>query len=154
VHGKLQLPPRAAELHAVDDRILLRHSIATGSMSDAAALAVGQSFIAAKASKPVPVPRSRMLREAKALSLHPLEREQTPGRGLVLARSERPAGIDLQRQRIAGTSLRCAGVWTKKRPARIGSSPCWLSVTQSCSSICSTSGSAPAAEGHERPQQT
>ena len=53
----------------------------------------------------------------------------------------------------AGTASRWAGVWTKKRPARIGSSPCWLSVTQSSSATRSTVGRVPAALGTRRVQQ-
>jgi hypothetical protein len=46
-----------------------------------------------------------------------------------------------------GTSPRCAGVWMKKRPARIGSSPCWLKVTQSASPTGSNFGFASEALG-------
>ena len=101
-------------------------SIATGSMSEAIARAAGHSRSAAKASRPVPVPMSARLAMLRAGRLQPVERDQAAGGGLVLAGAEGAAGVDLEaRPRPAGTASRCAGVWTKKRPARIGSSPAW-----------------------------
>ena len=47
----------------------------------------------------------------------------------------------------AGASPANAAVWTKKRPARTGSSPDWLSVTQSASGTRSGLARAPAALG-------
>ena len=44
----------------------------------------------------------------------------------------------------AGAEPRWVGVWTKKRPARIGCSPAWLIVTQSSSPSCSICGCAAA----------
>ena len=122
-------------------------SIATGSMSEAAARAVGQSRIAAKASSPVPVPRSSRLAKCAPVALSRSSARRQP---VVVSccpvPNARPASIS-NAMAPSGTASRCDGVCTKKRPARIGSSPAWLSVTQSSSPSRSTAGAAPAALG-------
>ena len=102
-----------------------------GSISDAIVLAFGHSAIAAKASRPVPVPISATLRAvtprafmAESMARHPAVVACWPVPKAWLA--------GITRSRAAG-SAGCSGVRTWKRPARIGSSPFWLSVTQSAS---------------------
>ena len=100
-------------------------------MSVAMHLASGHSASAAKASRPVPVPMSAMFANRCAVLLERVERLEAAAGGRVLAGAEGEAGIDLEIDRARG-SRRCVGVWTWKRPARIGWSPAWLIVTQSC----------------------
>ena len=85
--------------------------------------------------------------EIRALALQRVEGEQAAGRGLVLAGAEGAPGVDLEGDRARRHRSRWAGVWTKKRPARIGSSPCWLSVTQSSSPTRSAAARVPLALG-------
>ena len=59
-------------------------------------------------------------------------------------------GVDLEIDVPGGVGPRWVGVWTKKRPARIGCSPAWLIVTQSASPSCSTLRLAAAEAAQER----
>ena len=91
------------------------------------------------------MPMSAMLAKRLARRFEPVERGEAAGGGVVLAGAEGEPGVDLEVDRAVGSASRWVGVWTKKRPARIGSSPAWLIVTQSSSPSCSISGVDPAA---------
>ena len=85
------------------------------------------------------MPMSAILANVRAVAFEPVERFEAARGRRMLAGAEGEAGVDLEVDR-ARRRARWVGVWTKKRPARIGCSPAWLIVTQSASPSCSTSG--------------
>ena len=107
-------------------------STATGSMSVAMQRARGHSCQRGEGEDAGAGADVGDIGEARALALHPVERVEAAGGGRVLAGAEGEAGVDLEIDCV-GVRRRWVGVWTKKRPARIGSSPRWLIVTQSSS---------------------
>ena len=59
--------------------------------------------------------------EVRAVAFQPVERREAAGGGRVLAGAEGEAGVDLEADRARRPARGAVGVWTKKRPARIGS---------------------------------
>ena len=114
-------------------------STATGSMSVAMHSRLGPQRERGEGEQARTGPDVRDIGEALAVPLEPVERGEAAGGGRVLAGAEGEAGVDLEIDRGLGRA-RGSGVWTVKRPARIGCSPAWLIVTQSASPSCSTRG--------------
>ena len=119
--------------------------IAAGSISVAVIVAAGHRWRAAKASSPVPVPRSMTLAKVRSAMPSSIARHPevvawcpVPNACPASIRKARPPG---------GAATGCALVWTTKRPSRIGSSPAWLIATQSSAPSGVTTGAIPAALG-------
>ena len=142
-----QLARAVTERHAVDRGIVARDVDRDRVDVGRDASRAGPKASAAKASRPVPVPTSAMFVNSQPLPARISSCSRQPA---VVAcwpvPKARPASIS-NAVAPAGMPRRWVGVWTKKRPARIGWSPAWLIVTQSASPSASMCGSAAAQPG-------
>ena len=134
-----QLAGTVPELHAIDRRIVARDLDRDRVDVGGDAFCLRPQAIAAKASRPVPVPMSTIFAKVKTVALEQIKRFEAARRRRMLAGAEGEAGVDLEIDRVR-IGARWVGVWTKKRPARIGCKPDWLIVTQSASPSCSRTG--------------
>ena len=113
-----------------------------GSMSVAMALASGQSGKAGKSQKAGTSADVRDVAEFRHRQARACRAQKGTRRSSHAGRCRKRGRRRSRSGSLPGpNACRCGGVWTKKRPARMGTRPAWLIVTQSASPSCSTRGS-------------